>query len=202
MEDLKNICNSILERVATLEKRPLFIAIDGRCASGKTTLAGMLKDALERKRLELGVMEQDIRCNIIHMDHFFLQPHQRTRERLQEPGGNVDYERVLDEVLIPLSKGETAVYCIYDCHKQNFGEEVTLPFAEITIVEGSYACHPVLRSYYDLKVFLTVEPKEQLRRIELRNGADAADVFREKWIPLEEAYFTRLKVAEESDIVI
>ncbi len=188
MEDLKNICNSILERVATLEKRPLLIAIDGRCASGKTTLAGILKDIL--------------RCNVVHMDHFFLQTHQRTRERLQEPGGNVDYERVLEEVLIPLSKGESAVYRIYDCHKQSLGEEVILQPAEITIVEGSYACHPVLRSYYDLKVFLTVEPKEQLRRIELRNGADAADVFREKWIPLEEAYFTRLKVAEESDIVI
>lgn len=188
MEDLKNICNSILERVATLEKRPLLIAIDGRCASGKTTLAGILKDIL--------------RCNVVHMDHFFLQPHQRTRERLQEPGGNVDYERVLEEVLIPLSKGEAAVYRIYDCHKQNFGEEIVLQPAEITIVEGSYACHPVLRSYYDLKVFLTVEQEEQLRRIELRNGTNAVDTFREKWIPLEELYFTRLKVAEESDIVI
>lgn len=188
MEDLKNICNSILERVATLEKRPLLIAIDGRCASGKTTLAGMLKDILC--------------CNVVHMDHFFLQPHQRTTERLQEPGGNVDYERVLEEVLLPLSKGETAVYRFFDCHKQDFGEEIVLQPADIIIVEGSYACHPVLRSYYDLKIFLTVEPEEQLCRIELRNGADAADVFREKWIPLEEAYFAQLKVAEESDIVM
>ncbi|MBQ4537029.1 MAG: uridine kinase [Lachnospiraceae bacterium] len=182
------MCNSILERVATLEKRPLLIAIDGRCASGKTTLAGMLKDILC--------------CNVVHMDHFFLQPHQRTTERLQEPGGNVDYERVLEEVLLPLSKGETAVYRFFDCHKQDFGEEIVLQPADIIIVEGSYACHPVLRSYYDLKIFLTVEPEEQLCRIELRNGADAADVFREKWIPLEEAYFAQLKVAEESDIVM
>ena len=58
-------------------------AIDGRCASGKTTLAAQL--------------QQQFDGSVIHMDHFFLRPHQRTPQRYQEPGGNVDRERFLEE---------------------------------------------------------------------------------------------------------
>ena len=49
------------------------------------------------------------------MDDFYLQPHQRTEERLAEPGGNVDRERFLQEVLIPLHEGHDAVYRVFDC---------------------------------------------------------------------------------------
>ena len=74
------------------EKERMLIAIDGRCASGKTTLASMLQ-----KRLA---------CEVIHMDSFFLRPKQRTAERYQMPGGNVDYERLQEEVLVPLKTGQ------------------------------------------------------------------------------------------------
>jgi hypothetical protein len=33
---------------------------------------------------------------LFHTDDFFLQPHQRTRERLESVGGNIDYERFYD----------------------------------------------------------------------------------------------------------
>ncbi len=48
------------------------LAIDGPCASGKSTLAKTLADIY--------------RCPVVHMDDFFLQPHQRTPERLAQPG--------------------------------------------------------------------------------------------------------------------
>ena len=35
---------------------------------------------------------------------------QRTKERYEEPGGNVDYKRFEQEVLVPLKKGETVFY--------------------------------------------------------------------------------------------
>ena len=79
----QHISDKILKRIkeqTTKESAvPYIVAIDGRCASGKSTLAAYLKSALA--------------CSVIHMDHFFLQPHQRTEKRLREPGGNVDYER-------------------------------------------------------------------------------------------------------------
>ncbi|MEK3909347.1 P-loop NTPase fold protein [Oceanobacillus sp. FSL W7-1309] len=54
------------------------IAIDGRCGSGKTSLAEMLK--------------QEFDMNVFHMDDFFLPFEMKTKERLSESGGNVHYE--------------------------------------------------------------------------------------------------------------
>ena len=53
---------------------------------------------------------QQLDCNVIHMDDFYLQPHQRTTKRMREPGGNVDYERFETEVLQPMLTGEAVSY--------------------------------------------------------------------------------------------
>lgn len=169
-------------------KTSLIIAIDGRCASGKTTLAACLKEQLD--------------CNVIHMDQFFLQPHMRTPQRLAQPGGNVDYERFLTEVLIPLTKGKPFSYRPYNCKKQQLDEEIEVSPTAITIIEGSYSCHPFLHEYYDLRVFLTTHYEEQLRRIRERNGEASLEVFKEKWIPLEELYFNNLEIDKQCDICI
>lgn len=156
---------------------PIILAIDGRCASGKTTLAARLQK-------ELG-------CGVVHMDDFFLRPEQRTQERYATPGGNVDHERFLQEVLLPLSRGENAVYRPFDCSSMSFGEPTELKCGAVTVIEGSYSCHPDLFPYYHISVFLSLPPQEQMRRIILRDGEDYSKVFQEKWIPLEERYFAQ-----------
>ena len=70
------------------QKDMVVVAIDGKCTSGKTTLASKLVQIYD--------------CNVFHMDDFFLRPEQRTPERFAEVGGNVDYERFQEEVLLPL----------------------------------------------------------------------------------------------------
>ena len=162
--------------------KPLIIAIDGRCASGKTTLAKAITEQMD--------------CNVIHMDDFFLRPEQRTANRLATPGENIDHERFLEEVLIPLSKGLPVTYHPFDCHKMGFGEEILLTPKKINIVEGSYSCHPSLRDYYAYTFFLTISLEEQMKRIIDREGVEKAKIFKEKWIPLEEEYFKTLEVTE------
>ena len=162
--------------------KPIIIAIDGRCASGKTTLAKAISEQLD--------------CNVIHMDDFFLRPEQRTANRLATPGENIDHERFLEEVLIPLSKGLPVTYHPFDCHKMGFGEEILLSPKKINIVEGSYSCHPSLRDYYAYTFFLTISLEEQMKRIIDREGVEKAKIFQEKWIPLEEEYFKTLEVTE------
>ena len=61
------------------------IAMDGRAAAGKTTLA-------EELAVTLGGA-------VVHMDDFFLPGELRTPERLAAPGGNVHAERFVEEVL-------------------------------------------------------------------------------------------------------
>ena len=133
------------------------------------------------------------------MDDFFLRPEQRTPERFAEPGGNVDRERMLEEVLIPFKEGRPVVYRPYDAHKPAMLEPVYLAPAPITMIEGSYSCLPALWDFYDVRVFLDVEPGEQLRRIEARSGPEKLEVFKSRWIPLEEAYFEAFSPEEKCD---
>jgi len=179
----------LLKRILELsvQKPHLLIAIDGRCAAGKTTLAAHLRQAFS--------------SNVIHMDDFFLHPEQRTPERMKEPGGNVDYERFQQEVIIPLRQGQSFSYQPYDCHTQVMADEITVEPRAVNIIEGAYSCHPVLRGYYDYRIFLTVNPDEQYQRIISRNGEQGAAQFNEKWIPLEEQYFLFHKVLECCDAI-
>lgn len=179
----------LLQKIRELSARKphLLIAIDGRCAAGKTTLATYLRQTLSG--------------NVIHMDDFFLRPEQRTPERMKEPGGNVDYERFLQEVLIPLRQGQPFLYRAYDCHMQAMAYEITVEPLAVNIIEGAYACHPVLRDYYHYRVFLTINPDEQYQRIITRNGKQDAVQFKDKWIPLEEQYFLFHKVSEYCDAI-
>ena len=176
-----------LTRAKAQDRSPVIVAIDGRCGAGKSTLASALAERLD--------------ANLIHMDDFFLRPEQRTPERLAIPGENIDHERFLSEVLIPLREGASFTYRPFSCERGELTAPVAVSPRAVTIVEGSYACHPALRAYYDLRLFLTVEPEEQMRRLRARNG-EYAEVFRQKWIPLEEAYFSGGGVEACCDMIL
>lgn len=170
------------------KEKPLLIALDGRCAAGKTTLASHLR--------------REIGCSVIHMDDFFLRPHLRTEERLRQPGGNVDRERFREEVLLPWQKGTAFSYRPYDCHTQTLCEPVPVTPNPVTLVEGAYCCHPEFWDFYDLHIFLTISPKAQLQRIRDRNGADGLAVFQNRWIPLEERYFEAFSIPERCELCL
>ncbi len=185
---MNNAISVIMEQMERREK-PLIAAIDGRCAAGKTTLAEQLKERTG--------------CNVIHTDSFFLRFEQRTEERLNTAGGNIDFERLRAEVMEPLKRGGTFSYRAFDCKRMELAEEILhIKPNDVTIIEGSYSCHPALWEFYGLRVFLTVDPDEQLKRIERRNGTEALAMFRERWIPLEEKYFAVLKIAQRCDLVL
>jgi thymidylate kinase len=76
---------------------------------------------------------------------------------------------------------------------------VDLTHDGLVLIEGSYSHHPALRLYCDLFLFLTVTPEKQLDRIRKRNGEAMAKVFQNRWIPLEEAYFSAFSVSEHAD---
>lgn len=183
--------NKIIRAFYALPKRdkPYLIAIDGRCASGKTTLADHLSKMID--------------CPVIHMDHFFLRPEQRRdRQRFRIPGGNVDYERLVYEVMFPmkLKPGAPFSYRPFDCKRQELGEEIRIVPTRAVIIEGSYSCHPTLWDHYDIRIFLTASRRKQLKRIWNRNGKEAKAIFQKKWIPLEEAYFAGEKIAKRCDL--
>ncbi|NOW04479.1 uridine kinase family protein [Clostridium beijerinckii] len=170
------------------DNEKLVIAIDGRCGGGKSSLGAMLAEGFD--------------CSLFHMDDFFLPPRMKTKERLAEPGGNVHYERFEEEILKPLKNNEPAVYRKYLCNKGELSEPIKVEPKNLTIVEGSYSLHPTLRDYYDYKIFITIDPKVQHERILKRNGEEKLQDFINKWIPLEEHYFTELNIENKCDIIL
>lgn len=167
---------------------PIVIAIDGRCASGKSTMAQILSEVTG--------------AGVVHMDDFFLPPELRTEERLAQPGGNVHYERFRQEVL-PFLKGKEAFgYRRFDCGKMEPGELQVVSESPVRIVEGAYSNHPVFGEYADLQVFSDVEPSEQLERIKARDGENRLSIFRERWIPMEENYFAAFGIRQKATIVV
>jgi uridine kinase len=163
----------------------VIVGIDGRAASGKTTLATELQARFGG--------------NLIHLDHFFLRPEQRTTERLNTPGGNIDHERFVEQVLEPLLAGVPFQYRPWNCHTEEFGDPVFVLPDRLTIIEGSYALHPGFAENFTLKVFLTISAVEQQRRLRARNPKSVAK-FTDTWIPLEERYYNAYGIPSTADL--
>ena len=165
-----------LRLIAALpEKACSLIAIDGCCASGKSTLAGQLAYTLD--------------APVARMDDFFTPHPQKTPERLAQPGGNADTARFREEFLTPYLMHGHASYRPYDCHTDALAAPVEVPAARYCIVEGTYCLHPDMGRPYDLQLFLRVPRETQLSRIRARSGVEMLQRFVSAWIPLEEAYF-------------
>lgn len=168
-------------------KASVIVAIDGRCASGKTTLAAALAQRYD--------------CNLFHMDDFFLRPEQRTPERFAEPGGNVDYERFAEELLQPLKSGLPFSYRAFDCSTFTLSQPVSVIPKKLTIIEGTYSLHPHFGDVQDLKVFLSVSPQVQRQRI-LQRPSFLHERFFRDWIPMEEQYFSGFRIREKCDLLL
>lgn len=186
----KKLLNDILIKINSLLelKKKVIIGIDGPCGSGKTTLAQELADFYK--------------VNVIHMDNFFLPPALRTKERLSEPGGNIHYERFLQEVASNIKEADTFKYKVFSCRIMDYSGEVEVNSDNIIIVEGSYSMHPLYSSIYDLKIFCDIEQEEQKERIIRRNGLEMYKNFEAKWIPMENNYFDEFGIKKNCHMII
>ena len=162
------------------------VAIEGGSASGKTTLARFIKEAYD--------------CNVFHTDDFFLRPEQRTRERLDEIGGNLDRERFFDEIILPTSKKRELRYRKFNCHGAILGEEIFVLPKKLTVIEGVYSMHLNFSKFYDFSVFLDIDKELQKKRIINRNPPDVAKRFFNEWIPLEDLYFSKTAIKHRCDL--
>ena len=183
----QNLVEHIQEQLDTT--RPLIIAIDGMCGSGKTSLAEYLSSRFD--------------AAIIHMDNFFLPFERKTAERLAEPGGNIDYERFLELMVPALQEKNPFSYIAYNCQTQSYDRTIEIPACELIIVEGSYSLHKEFPKYFDLSLFLCVSYEEQLKRLEYRcQDSYKFNRFKNEWIPMENYYHDAQKVLDRVDLVI
>lgn len=175
MDKLFNLVKKEIDK-NIINKHLFIIAIDGDCASGKTTLANLIA--------------KHYSANIIHMDDFFPT-------NTNEKDDNIDYTRFKKEVIDSL--GNDISYRVYDCKQKKFTKIITLKNYNFLIIEGSYSMHPYFNKYYDLSIFLTISEKEQEKRIKTRNLTNFNDFFL-KWIPKEKKYFAKYLIKEKAKL--
>lgn len=185
-ERLLLILSAVAAKLATQQR--VLLCLDGPCGSGKTTMARQLAAIT------------DAAC--VPMDDFYTPHAQKTPERLSQPGGNADIERLLSEFLLPWREQGHGSYRPYLCAADCFGDPVTVPASALTILEGSYSLHPAIARFADLSVFLTISEQEQLRRLLAREGEDGLAAFQQRWIPLEKAYHAAFSLPDGQCLVV
>ena len=181
---LKDI-NNLLDNS---NKDVVLVAVDGPSASGKSSFGRFLND--------------NFICNVFHMDDFFLPPDKKTKERLSQPGGNIDYERVEDELLKNIMKPDNFTFNVYDCHSLSMYESGNVYHKRLNVVEGVYSMHPELQKYFDYKIYLDVSSDKQETRILNRGGESKLRRYKNEWIPLENNYFDTYGIKNNCDVVL
>ena len=169
------------------EKSRVIIAIDGQAASGKTTFAKMISDRFQGA--------------VISMDDYFLQSKQRTKDRLNEIGGNIDYERFQEEVIDHL-QDEMIYVRPYNCQTHTFDKIKVIMKTNLIIIEGAYSMRTPWSKFYDLKIVFMIDSQVQIERIKNRNGEDMLDTFIKIWIPKENAYIEQFNLANDANYVV
>lgn len=156
------------------------VALEGSCASGKTTITSKLNNT-----------------TIIDVDDFFLSPDKKTNQRLNEIGGNIDYE-LYEECLKKLKPNTTITYTIYDCSCGEYFEK-TLEIQDKVLLVGVYSYHERVRKYINRLLFLMVDEKIQLERLAKR---DLFERFIKEWLPMEKRYYASFDFIGHADLLV
>lgn len=168
-------------------KQRFIMCIDGNCAGGKTTLAAYLKE------------ECDIET--VHMDHFYLPFDRRIEGWKEIDGGNMDFAKLNEKVIVPYLNKEKISFEHYDPHTDSIVEEFDIDIEKPLCIEGTYSAHRDLGNVYDLRIFVRCDEKTQLERLMIRQGGDISG-FVNIWIPMENRYFSSQSVEESCGLVV
>lgn len=167
--------------------KKVIMAIDGPCASGKSSVANYLATLFPSV--------------IYHMDDFFLPEELKTTDRLNQIGGNVYYERFEKSILSKIND-KSITYQKYSCKLNKLENPINSINQKLIIIEGAYSLHHRLRGYYNYKILLSVERSIQLSRLKERSPTHIYQRFINEWIPLEEIYFNSEKLEDIVDLIV
>ncbi len=186
MQNDREILRDALRKIRWL-KRPL-VTVDGPCASGKTTFASCLAGILD--------------AAVVHTDDYVVPHSMKTNERLALPGGNCDAERLMREVVTPWRGGLPVLVSRYDCHADRLLPPEALPDCGVLVLEGSYCNLPAIREAADVRFFLDTAPEIRESRLRDRESPESLQMFYERWIPLEDTYFSAFGLPDDGCIVL
>ncbi len=181
----------ILIKSLSKKQSTLLIGIDGCGGAGKSTLASKLKERLSN-------------VTVVHMDDFYL-PSSKLLQTLptRKPiGADYDWERVLNQVLEPLSQNKEGHYQRYDWEMDGLAEWHSVPIGGIVVMEGVYAIREELLNKYDFTIWVDCPRETRLMRGLERDGEEARDRWENNWMLAEDIYMEQYRPFEKADLVV
>ncbi|MYT30107.1 MULTISPECIES: hypothetical protein [unclassified Streptomyces] len=160
------------------------VAFDGRAGAGKTTLAAAVAEHLGGPG----------RAAVVHGDDFFRPMPVPVRLAMSTAAGYAgyfDWQRLRDQVLVPLASGRTAR------HEPNGSVGSAprqVPCSDVVIVEGVLTARPELAAFYDLSVLVETPAELCLRRLYRRGRGPERDAWIARWRAVEEHYLTTTRL--------
>lgn len=160
------------------------IAIEGEPASGKTTLAKFF--------------HEELNCNVVSIDDFYLPLNKRNETSFKKGGNNIDYQRLIKEVILKHINMQKIEYKSYDCRLNKYTDIIELTYKPILIIEGSYSLREEVIQYFDFKILMKVDLDTQLVRLKARSNYQD---FLDRWIPLSKGFIQDNNIKNIVDII-
>jgi uridine kinase len=154
-----------------------WIGVDGKGATGKTTLAAQVAAALPDSV-------------VVHIDDF-ARPDVRGWE----------LDRFVRQVLQPLLAGRPGRYQRWEFDRNVGAKWITVPAGVPVIVEGVSATDERLGVPWDFTIWVEVPYELRLARAFQRDGAEMMERWLTDWMPSEDAYEQAQRPAERVDLV-
>jgi len=142
--------HDLLQHLRSLDSTSsIIIGIDGVAGSGKTTLSLNLQRDLGNSQ-------------IIHMDDLY--------EGWSDPLSAALSERVVKQILEPITSNESATYDRFNWSKQLFDEQIKIVPSKYVILEGVGAGQKCFRNYLTNLIWVSCDPKTGFERVLARDG--------------------------------
>ncbi len=154
------------------------IAIDGPAGSGKTTLAALLAAEIPGSA-------------VLNTDQLY-------------PGwGGLENgaQRLVSEVLGPISSGAAATFTVWDWQQQCEGELTTVPASATLIIDGAGSGSKAAEPFLSFLIWVDAERSTRESRAIGRDGEMFAPHW-ESWAEQERALFEREQTRERADLII
>jgi uridine kinase len=177
--------DALLARIAAevRERRPpagmstRIVAIDGHGGSGKSSFARHLARALG----DVPVVQTDDFASWDNPTDWWPQ--------------------LLEDVLVPLSKGETASFERSHWGGETDGELVLVEPTELVILEGVTASREAFAPYLTYSIWVEASAELRLQRGLDRDGPEALEQW-QAWMAAEDRYRVRERPDERADLVV
>jgi uridine kinase len=185
------LCGRIASLLAVMPA-PVLVALDGRSAAGKSTLA----QQVAARTAALAIDGDDFYRG--GNDAFW-----RARSPAEKVDLVIDWRRQR-ALLTKLRQREPARWQPYDWEADDgrLGAEVQVGPAAVVLLDGAYSARPELADLFALRALLNVPRPVRRERLLRREGEPYRAEWEARWAEAEDLYFERLMPPESFDLVL